>query len=252
MNEHARVAVLADVHGNVHALEAVLAEVAAEAPDLVVWGGDLTWGTFPLETLALIRAVEAPSLYVRGNAERMLLELAGELEPAGVEAPTVRDSWMLRQHDAAALGELAGFAAQVVFDVASLGRVLACHGSPRSDEECVTEATPDDRMGELLAGVEADLLITCHTHVQYDRLSRGVRCLNPGSVGLPYEGHPGAYWTMLGPEVEPCRTEYDVEAAAAAMRASDDPRAAEIAQMLVDPPTRAEAIEHAERVRFSG
>jgi predicted phosphodiesterase len=247
-----RVALLADVHGNVHALRAVLAEVAAEAPDLVLWGGDLTWGTFPGPTLDLALAVPTPARYVRGNAERALLELAGQLEPAADTEPSERDRWMLRHHDAGQIGALATFAPQVAVEVDSLGRVLVCHGSPRSDEELVTEATPDDRMGELLAGVEADLLVTCHTHVQHDRVAHGVRCVNPGSVGLPYEGRPGAYWTLLGADVEPRRTEYDVEAAAAAMRASDDPRATQIAEMLVKPPTRSEAIEHAEARRFSG
>ena len=76
-----RVAALADVHGNAPALAAVLDEVEREAPDLVVFCGDLTWGSLPQETLALVRALEIPARFVRGNADRAVLELArGELE----------------------------------------------------------------------------------------------------------------------------------------------------------------------------
>ena len=70
-----RVAALADVHGNAPALAAVLAEVEREAPDLVVFGGDLTWGSLPGETIALVRSLEIPVRLVSGNAERALLEL---------------------------------------------------------------------------------------------------------------------------------------------------------------------------------
>ncbi len=67
-----RVAALADVHGNAPALEAVLAEVTREDVDLIVFGGDLTWGPLPLETLALVRALAVPARFVRGNADRTL------------------------------------------------------------------------------------------------------------------------------------------------------------------------------------
>ena len=107
-------------------------------------------------------------------------------------------------------------------------------------------------MREVLAGVEDAVLVTAHTHVRHDRTVLGVRTINPGSVGLPYEGRPGAYWALLGPDAGFRRTEYDVDEAAARMRATDDPRAGDIATLLLEPPTRGEAIEHAEALRFSG
>ena len=82
-----RVAVLSDVHGNAEALEAVLAELGAEA-DLVVFGGDLTWGPLPEETLELVARLHVPARFVRGNAERALLEPAAE--------PTERERWLAR------------------------------------------------------------------------------------------------------------------------------------------------------------
>ena len=69
-----RVAVLSDVHGNAVALEAVLAELRDERPDLVIFGGDLTWGPLPEQTLALVDDLDIRKLFVRGNADRALLE----------------------------------------------------------------------------------------------------------------------------------------------------------------------------------
>ena len=71
-------------------------------------------------------------------------------------------------------------------------------------------------------------------------------------MGLPYEGERGAYWALLGPDVELRRTDYDVEAAVERMRATGDPRVEQIVEMMLEPPPREDAIEHAERLEFSG
>ena len=160
-----RVAVLSDVHGNAVALEAVLAELQQEDADLVVFGGDLTWGPLPRETLALLDGLALPTFHVRGNAERALLEPADE--------PTERERWLAAAHSDEALAWLATFAASVSVDVSGLGPVRFCHGSPRSDEELVTPETPAERMRELSAGIEERTLVTAHTHLQFDRRSRG-------------------------------------------------------------------------------
>ena len=123
--------------------------------------------------------------------------------------------------------------------------------SPRSDVECVTERTPAERVREFMTGREERVVVTAHVHVQYDRTVDGIRLLSPGSVGLPYEGEPGAYWALLGPDVDLRRTEYDVEAAVAQMRATDDPRVEQIVELMLQPASREEAIEHAEKVVFA-
>jgi len=248
MTRAERVAVLADVHGNATALEAVLAEIVRDGADLVVSCGDLTWGPQPLETLALLEAFPVPVLHVRGNADRSVVELADGR--AGERTP--RESWMVEAHGQSGRDELAGFAPTVSVEVAGLGTVLCSHGSPRSDEECVTVETPEERLREALDGVEADVVATAHTHVQYDRRVLGRRLFNPGSVGMPYEGRQGAYWALLGPELELRRTGYDVVQAVAAYRATTDPLVEEMVEILLSPPAPAEAIEHAERVVFSG
>jgi putative phosphoesterase len=236
-----RVAALADVHGNAPALEAVLAEVQREAPDLIVFCGDLTWGPLPEETLELVTGLDAR--FVRGNAERALLEAGEETE---------RSRFLADRHDSDAFDFLRGFEEAVVLEVDGLGRTRLCHGSPRSDEELVTEATPVERVRELLADVEERAVVTAHTHVSYERVVDGTRLLNPGSVGLPYEGRSGAYWALLGPGVEHRRTEYDLDEAERRIRRGGGPFADLTIELLRSPPTRAEAIEHAESRMFSG
>ena len=241
-----RVAALADVHGNAPALEAVLADVERESPDLVVFCGDLTWGPLPEETLALVAGLGAR--FVRGNAERELVSRFAELGDDASE----RTRFLVERHDAAARAFVRGFEEAVVVDVDGLGLTRFCHGSPRSDEELVTEATPVGRVRALLAGVEERAVVTAHTHVTYERVVDGVRLLNPGSVGLPYEGRAGAYWALLGPGVEHRRTEYDLDEAERRIRAGANPFAELTIELLRSPPTRAEAIEHAEERAFSG
>jgi putative phosphoesterase len=237
-----RVAALADVHGNAPALEAVLEEVELAEPDLVVFCGDLTWGSLPGETLALVRTLEIPARLVRGNADRVV----------GTDTESRRGPWMASMHTEEDLAFLAGFEQTVSVDVDGLGPTCFCHGSPRSDEELVTERTPAERVREFMTGIDERVVVTAHTHVRYDRQVDGVRLLSPGSVGLPYEGERGAYWALLGPDVAFRRTDYDVEAAVERMRATDDPRVEQIVEMMLEPPPRDDAIEHAERLVFSG
>jgi predicted phosphodiesterase len=236
-----RVAALADVHGNAPALAAVLAELEHEQPDLVIFCGDLTWGSLPQETLELVRALEIPARFVRGNADRAV----------GAATDSPRAQWMASVHSDEDVAFLAGFEPTVTVDVDGLGPVCFSHGSPRSDVECVTERTPLERVREFMTGRDERVALTAHVHVQYDRRLDGLRLLSPGSVGLPYEGTRGAYWALLGTDVELRRTDYDVGAAVERMRATDDPSVKEIAEVMLQPPSRDEAIEHAEKVVFA-
>jgi putative phosphoesterase len=236
-----RVAALADVHGNAPALAAVLAEIAREQVDLVVFCGDLTWGPLPNETLELVRAIETPVRFVRGNADRSVGVMLDE-----------RGTWMAAQHDAEATRFVQGFDSHVVVDVDGLGPTRFVHGSPRSDEECVTPRTPAERVGEFMAGVDERVVVTAHVHVSYDRAVAGVRLVGPGSVGRPYEGARGARWALLGPDVDLRRTEYDHEATADLYRASGIPRLEDDLEMLLNPVSRDEVIADAEERVFAG
>jgi predicted phosphodiesterase len=238
-----RVAALADVHGNAPALEAVLAEVEDAGVDVLVFCGDLSWGPLPAKTLALVEPLRDRALFVRGNSERELLER---------KLTTPRACWLHEQH-ASAGDHLRGCLEAAVVDVDVLGPTRFCHGSPRSDEECVTVETPEERVREFMAGVEERVVVTAHTHVRYDRRVGDTRLVNPGSVGLPYEGLSGvAFWAVLGPDVEMRRTDYDLEAALARMRAGGIPEFEVNEDLLRSPPPPVEVIEHAERVVFAG
>lgn len=242
-------AVLSDVHGNAPALAAVLAEVDRLEPDLVVFGGDLTWGPLPEETLELLEPLADSAVFVRGNAERSLLEYASG---TASDEPSERARWLLERHSADARAFLGRFAEQAIVNVAGLGAVRFCHGSPRGDEELVTFATPEKRMLELLDGVEERVLVTAHTHVQFDRRVAGVRSVNPGSVGMPYEPKRGAFWALLGPDIELRHTAYDLDETVRRCRASGDPSVEAMVEILREPPSREEVAEHAERLQFSG
>ena len=243
------VAVLSDAHGNAPALAAVLAELDEVSPDLVVFGGDLTWGPLPDETLALVESFASTAVFVRGNADRSVLEYASG---TAADEPSERSRWMVDRHAPEARAFLAGFVEQATVEVAGLGVVRFCHGSPRSDEELVTFATPEQRMRALLDGVDERVLVTAHTHIQFDRRVAGIRSVNPGSVGMPYEGRPGAFWALLGPDVELRCTPYDVDETIRLYRESGDPSAEAMVEVLLEPPTPQEVAEHAERLEFSG
>jgi predicted phosphodiesterase len=208
-----RVAALYDLHGNLPALDAVLEEVGAVEVDAVDCAADVVWGPLPGETQHRIE--EAATHFVRGNADRDVAE--GE-----ASEPTRWCAERLTQEERDRLG---AWPERVELEVHGIGRVLFCHASPGDDEAGFTEATPEEIAAPLLAGVEADLVVCGHTHAQFDLRFGGVRVVNAGSVGMPAEGRRGAFWALLGPEVELRRTEYDVDAALPLLLGSGFPAA---------------------------
>jgi putative phosphoesterase len=198
-----RVAALYDIHGNVSALEAVLSE--AGAAELIVAGGDFVGGEQPGAAIELLRSLGDRVRFIRGNAERELVEPSPP-RPGG-PPPGAIDELRRKLTDEHVVFAFAA-PQQVVIEIDGLGRVLFCHATPRSDEEIVTPLTPEARLRDVLRDVDADVVVAGHTHIQDEREIDGVRFVNPGSVGMPYEEQPGAYWALLGPGVEFRRTEY--------------------------------------------
>ncbi|HSC74117.1 MAG TPA: YfcE family phosphodiesterase [Gaiellaceae bacterium] len=184
-----RVAALYDIHGNLAALDAVLAEVDA---DVILVGGDTVMGPLPGETLERLRSLPGDVRFIRGNADREVYEDEPGLAP----------------HEAFEYARSRLSAEQVEFLrtfplTVSIGRVLFCHATPRNDEEILTKISPEERWREALAGVDADVVVCGHTHVQFDRRIGDIRLVNAGSVGMPYEHEAGAYWALLdGTDVE--------------------------------------------------
>jgi putative phosphoesterase len=228
------VAALCDVHGNLPALTAVLAEVDALDVDTIVVGGDVASGPMPVETLDALR--QRGARFVRGNADRVL----------DVGGASDAETWVrARRWVASRLGEerlafLAGLPLDLTLELEKLGRVRFCHGAPGSDEQPITRLTPDDRLRWLLEGVDERVVVCGHTHVQFDRSVDGTRVVNPGSVGAPYEAEPAAYWALLDNDVELRRTDYDIEAAVAAIAATGHPRSDEALSLFTRDPERPE------------
>jgi predicted phosphodiesterase len=216
MTPAGRVAVLCDVHGNLPALDAVLAELADDPPDAVVIGGDVAAGPMPVEVLERLAGLPWPLHWVRGNADRaVVMGYDGTIPEKLLEHPLYRaDQWTAGRMSRAQRDFLDGLPTLARLEVAGLGTILFCHGTPASDEERVTAVTPEARVARTLDGVPERMVVCGHTHRQFDLTAGGRRMVNAGSVGRPYEHRPGAYWLRLGPEVALRRTEYDVEAAA--------------------------------------
>ncbi len=226
-----RVAALCDVHGNLPALEAVVAEVASLDVDRIVCGGDVVAGPFPAECLARLRQLGAA--FVRGNADR-----------ESPRAPAGTWEWISSRLDEEALRFLAGLP-----QTFALKGVLYCHGSPRDDDEILTRVSPDERFRAALEGVQERIVVGGHTHVQFERTIDGIRFVNAGSVGIPYEGRRGAFWALLdGEDVDLRQTPYAVDAAAIAIRASGYPGADQIAGWLLKPEDPDEVSAHFETV----
>jgi putative phosphoesterase len=232
-----RIAALYDIHGNLPALEAVLTEVEAADVDLVLVGGDLVAGPYPSQCLDLLRGLERRVEWVRGNADREAV--------AGGEGER---RWCLDRLGPERAAFVSGWPLTVREEVDGLGRVLFCHATPQSDEAFLTPITPEAAVAEALAGTEADVVVYGHIHVQYERGS-APRLVNPGSVGWPHENRRGAYWALLGPDVEFRRSDYDFEAVAAQVLASGYPNAQHMAETILDPPKPEEATEHFEALR---
>ena len=201
----------------------------AEAGDAqLIFGGDLAWGPLPVETVDRIRGLDA--LAIRGNADRDL-----------------GDEWLEKQLGPERLEWLKTLPEQIELEVAGLGRVLSCHGSPRSDEEMLLRTASEERLTEILAGVEADVVICGHTHMQFDRVVGDKRVVNAGSVGLPY-GATGAHWVELGPDVRHRRMPYDPSS----LHSSEWPRASEIVSVIESPPSEEQAIAEFEALIAQG
>lgn len=239
-----RIAALSDIHGNLPALEAVLAEVRREAPDLVVVCGDVASGPMPAESIDVLRALPR-ARFVGGNADRELVaayDSGKERDRAGPAA-----DWCAAQLSRDQRDFLDAFEATVAVEVDGLGWILFCHGSPRSDVEMMTVRTSDSRLREMIGGLGADVVVCGHTHMQFDRKIDAIRVLNVGSVGMPY-GEPGAYWAVFGPDVELRHTHYDLQAAAARISGSTWPEASTFArENVVSVPIAEEALAFFER-----
>ena len=239
-----KVAAIYDIHGNLPALEAVLAVIRRLRVELVIVGGDVLPGPIPRETLDLLRELDLPKQFIRGNGDREVLTRMQGMEnrdlPESVRAAIHWNAEQLQQEDA---DFIATWPLTFRLEVEGLGAVLFCHATLRNDTEIFTRLTTEDRLVPVFAEAEASLVICGHTHMQFDRIIGQTRVMNAGSVGMPF-GLPGADWLLLDSTAQLLHTAYDLEAAAARIRATAYPQAEEFAAgHVIRPPSGAEMLE---------
>lgn len=229
-----KVAALYDVHGNLPALKAVVEQVASEGIDRIVFGGDYAWGPMPAETVTLVHALEADgAVAIRGNADREVAGRAGERD--GLDAVTAAvNEWASDQLTREQRDWLANRPEQIELDVEGR-RVLFCHACPRNDTDPVVDTTSEIRLAELFGDCDVDVVVIGHTHLQFVRSYQELKIVNGGSIGSPF-GEAGAYWAVIGTEIELRRTSYDYEAAGEMFLRSGGPEAEDFAEHVRRPP----------------
>lgn len=186
-----RLALFGDIHDNLPALEAALADMDAHSPNARICLGDVTaGGAWPRECLQLVATPGCP--VVRGNADREALEAPQPLKVRGLpDEQEIHDigQWGAAQLTGTERDILRSFAPTVALD-----DLLCFHGSPAKDDEVLDTATPLALLEELrTAHGQHAVWIGGHTHQPLLRSLDRWRLLNPGSVGLPFQKRGGKY-----------------------------------------------------------
>jgi predicted phosphodiesterase len=204
---------LYDVHGNLPALEAVLAHAEGEGVDHWLLGGDYAlFGGWPVETVELLETL--PATWIRGNGERWTADAGAAPDDATIQEAIAKTAELL---GADRVARLAALPESTALPEGS----RAWHASPLSD---VRSFLPDPEASdaELLAGVGEPRLVFGHTHLPFARFDQGtgIALVNPGSVGMPFDGNPRAAWAVLQDDgtIEHRRTRYDHASAARRIR----------------------------------
>lgn len=228
-----RVATIYDIHGNLPALEAVIANLRHEKVDRIVVGGDVFPGPLATDCLDLLTQLDIPADFIRGNGDRAVIDMMHHIDPVSVPQqawPAIK--WNADHLNESQLAILESWPPTTRMKVDGIGEVLFCHATPQSDRPIFTRRTAEEKLLPIFAAIDADLVVCGHTHMQFDRTVGSLRVVNSGSVGMPF-GDPGAYWLLLDNGVNLRRTEYDREAAADRIRNSGYPQSNDFAERNV-------------------
>ena len=250
-----RVAALYDIHGNLPALEAVLTEVNKIGIDQIVVGGDVLPGPMPNETLKRLMHLDLPVHFIHGNGELAILEQITALKTGSAitywgttsgkpppEADQEIYQWTARQLEPESASEISSWQKTFQLEIEGLGTVLFCHATPRSETELFTRLTPEDHLIPLFENLTVAVVICGHTHMQFDRQIGNTRVVNAGSVGESF-GDPGAYWALLGPDIQLKHTSYNLDLAVQQILATSHPQAQAVAQGAIHPPSEEDVLE---------
>jgi predicted phosphodiesterase len=208
-----RTALIGDVHGNLTALEAVLAEIEREGADRIAFGGDAAlFGPRPAECVGLLRGMGDRLLAIRGNTDR---HIADRTRPDWAAWPEDAATWSRDRLGADRIAWLEALPATLRL---LEHEALLVHATPSSDEDVILPDTPEDEAAAMIGAVAEPRVLYGHVHIQYRRTVRAVELVNPGAVGLPFDRDRRAAWAMLdGSEIAFRRTAYDVDGVIAAL-----------------------------------
>ena len=239
-----RLAAIYDIHGNLPALEAVLAEIQRENVDQIIVGGDVLPGPMPRETLQRLLDLHMPTRFIMGNGDRVVLEQIRGQEPTKLpESAQAAIRHSAKEITPQQAEVVSAWPKTLEVDLGSIGEVLVCHATPRNDTEIFVKTTSAEKLTPVFSSTDADVIVCGHTHMQFDRMVGNKRIVNAGSVGMPY-GKPGAYWLLFKPEIELRYTEYDIQAAAERLRKTNYPEVEKfIANDLLQPKSEQEMVE---------
>jgi predicted phosphodiesterase len=219
-----RIAIVSDIHGNAHALDCCLYDLAARGgADVVVAAGDLCLdGPKPKAVLKRLRTAGARCL--RGNTDRMV----GEGDLAELDPEDARGvAWVRDRIGGEWTRWLAGLPFSIAFGDGEDG-LLICHANPQSDDGHVWPDAYDDTLEHCFDGVPQRTIAFGHLHLPYVRVWRGRTLVNVASAGLPKDGDPRAHYAILtqrsgGWEVQSRRVAFDVKKVARQLRTSGIP-----------------------------
>ena len=225
LNPDIKIGVISDVHANLHALEKVFQDAEERGVNAFLNAGDsIGFGACPNEVVKLL--CERNVLSVVGNFD---LEVIGNKK----KEKNLAFKFAKKELTKTCESYLLSLPKELVLEIAGK-KMLVTHGSPESIEEHIYHDTPIDRLVVLTAKAEADVIIVGHSHEQFLKETNDACFVNPGSVGRPGDGNPQTAYAILSFNpfnVEFIRLDYDVEAAADALRRKGVPES--FAQMLL-------------------
>lgn len=233
-----RLAVISDIHGNAHALEAVLHDIRTESVNGIVVGGDVIAGPMPSETLTLLEEYELPTHFVRGNHDSDVVRtLAGKGTCGMSERADEVAQWVAGKLSPEHKQLVSRWQSIYEMEMEGWGNILFCHATANSDTYAFSRLTPEAKLLRFFQNLDASLMVCAHTHMQFDRMIAGVRVVNAGSVGMCV-GQTGADWLLIDDDIHFKHSNYDLVKAAAQIRQSDYPYAEEFVEnnVLQAPP----------------
>jgi len=232
-----KVALIGDIHANLPALEAVLEDAHKHGVEAIWNVGDmLGYGAFPDEVISLLQNEKVKSII--GNYDLKVLKIQQKKNKWKKGIPPekwVAFNWTYEKLSESSIEYLSSLGKEIRMELEGK-RILLVHGSPDSDEEHLTDETPEERLNELTQNADADLIIVGHSHVPFKRKIGNIWFINPGSVGRQSDGDPRASYAVMilkqqnWLRVTHHRVEYDVEKAVSAIRESELPEL--FAQMI--------------------